>query len=155
MISRKGERIFGIPEYLLLNSVFEKGFVPVPVLLSRLKKIEDNPWRSLKNAVSTINQIYDCIELCGDKKGIYVRVKKNWNKFFAVQTTYRVYGGSDNYVKLYDFLMQHQIVSNANIREYLGHKHTSTTSKFLRDIQFVKRSGRGNSSRWTLTQKIG
>ncbi|MCI5165919.1 MAG: hypothetical protein D3903_07450 [Candidatus Electrothrix sp. GM3_4] len=151
ILSEDEKSKFGIPEYLILNSVYEAGYMPVSILRSRLKKIETNPWESLKKAVSNINSVEECVELYGDKKGVYVRVKKIWNDFFKVQNTYRVYSASENYVKIYDFLSQHQPASNANIKEYLGHKHPSTTSKFLRNIQFVKRSGRGNSSRWTLT----
>ena len=147
VLSQDGGDAFGLSEYLVLNSIYETGYVPVSNLLSRLSKIEDNPWKSVKNAVSNIAQI----EMCGDKKGIYVRVKKSWNNFFEVKKTLRVYGASDNYVKLYDYLKQYQPASNADIKEYLGHKHTPSTSKFLRDIEFVKRTGRGSLSRWSLS----
>lgn len=146
VLSQDGGDAFGISEYLILNSIYETGYVPVSNLLSRLTKIEANPWDAIKNAVLKISQI----EMCGDKKGIYVRVKKPWNKFFEVKKPFRVYGASDTYVKLYDFLKQYQSASNADIKEYLGHKHTPTTSKFLRDIEFVKRVGRGSLSRWSL-----
>ena len=78
VLSQDGKDTFGISEYLILNSIYETGYVPVSNLLSRLAKIEANPWEAIKNAVSNIDQI----EMCGDKKGIYVRVNKNWNKFF-------------------------------------------------------------------------
>lgn len=149
VLSQDGEDTFGIPEYLILNSIYDSGYVPVSNLLSRLSKIEDNPWVSIKKAVSNIDQI----ELCGDKKGIYVRVKKTWNKFFKIKKVFRVYTASDNYVKLYDYLKQYQPASNSDIKEYLGHKHTPHTSKFLRDIEFVKRTGRGSSSRWSLANQ--
>ncbi len=155
ILSEDQKSTFGIPEYLILNSVFEKGYVPVSLLISRLKKIQDNPWGSIKMAVLNINETEKCLELCGDKKGIYVRVIKQWNDFFKIQKTYRVYVASKNYVKLYDFLKQHQPASNADIKEYLGHKQSPHTSKFLRDIQFVKRTGRGSLSRWSLVNASG
>lgn len=151
VLSQDGEDVFGIPEYLILNSVYETGYVPVSNLLSRLSKIGDNPWEIIKKAVSNINQI----ELCGDKKGIYVRVKKNWNKFFKVKKIFRVSNASNNYVKLYDYLKQYQPASNADIKEHLGHKHNTHTSKFLRNIEFVTRTGRSSSSRWSLETSQG
>ena len=140
------ENVYGIVEYLILNLIHEVGFVPVSKVLRRLIRIKEDPWSTLKKAVDNI----DKVEFCGDKRGIYIRVMPVWNKFFDVQKTYRVYAGSENYVKLYDFLKQHGTVSNANVRELLGHKHTPTTSKFLRHIQYIKRTGKGVSAKWSL-----
>ena len=150
VLSQDGGEEFGIPEYLILNSVYQAGYVPVAKLTSRLSRIVDDPWSSIKEAVSKIDQI----ELCGDKKGIYVRVKNTWNKFFKVKKTFRVYSASENYVKLYDYLIQLQPASNADIKEYLNHKHTTHTSQFLRDVEFVKRAGRGSLSRWSLVNAM-
>lgn len=136
---------YGIPEYLILNSLYEKGYVPVQKILDTLSRIETSPWEVLKGAVSQIDQV----ELCGDKSNIYVRVKPAWNKIFNVQKSFRASTASDNYVKLYDFIIKHKDASNADIKDHLGHKHTPQTSKFLREIKYVQRSGRGPTSRWS------
>lgn len=155
VLSEDRANTFAISEYLILNSIYETGYVPVSKLLYRLSRIVSNPWEAIKESILKINRKGDKIELCGDKKGVYVRVKKTWNKFFKVKKTFRVYGASDTYVKLYDFLKQYKSASNADIKEYLGHKHTPTTSKFLRDIEFVKHTGRGSLSRWALSNPTG
>lgn len=147
VLSYQNQESFGIPEYLILNLVFKKGYTPISNILQKLVRIKDNPWDTLKKAVSNIEEV----ELCGDKKGIYVRVKPTWNSFFDVTKTYRVYAGSNSYVKLYDFLHQHGSASNADIRALLGHIHTPTTSKFLRNIEYIKRSGKGVGAAWSLT----
>ena len=148
VLSNTNEATYGIPEYLILNLVYQTGFTSISNVLKKLIRIKENPWATLKLAVENIDEI----ELCGDKKDIYVRVKPVWNDFLDVQKTYRVYSGSDSYVKLYDFLKQHPTVSNADIKSLLGHKHTPTTSKFLRNIEYIKRTGKGVSAKWSLRE---
>lgn len=146
LLSYQNQYSFGIPEYLILNLVYKIGYTPVSNILQNLVRIKDNPWETLQQAVNNINRV----ELCGDKKGIYVRVKPFWNDFLDVTKTYRVYAGSNSYVKLYDFLQQHGSASNADIKALLGHNHTPTTSKFLRNIEYIKRTGKGVSAKWSL-----
>ena len=148
VLSNLNEDTYGIPEYLILNLVYQTGFTSISNVLKKLIRIKENPWATLKLAVKNIDEI----ELCGDKKDIYVRVKPVWNDFLDVQKTYRVYSGSDSYVKLYDFLQQHPTASNADIKALLGHKHTPTTSKFLRNIEYIKRTGKGVSAKWLLRE---
>ena len=146
LLSCQSQDSFGIPEYLILNLVFKTGYTPVSNILLKLVRIKENPWETLKQSVNNIDEV----ELCGDKKGIYVRVKPEWNSFLDVTKTYRVYAGSNSYVKLFDFLQQHGSASNANIKALLGHTHTPTTSKFLRNISYIKRTGKGVSATWSL-----
>jgi len=146
LLSYQSQDSFGIPEYLILNLVFKTGYTPVSNILLKLVRIKENPWETLKQSVNNIDEV----ELCGDKKGIYVRVKPEWNSFLDVTKTYRVYAGSNSYVKLFDFLQQHGSASNADIKALLGHTHTPTTSKFLRNISYIKRTGKGVSATWSL-----
>ncbi|MBW2664351.1 MAG: hypothetical protein JRD93_20835 [Deltaproteobacteria bacterium] len=146
LLSCQSQDSFGIPEYLILNLVFKTGYTPVSNILLKLVRIKENPWETLKQSVNNIDEV----ELCGDKKGIYVRVKPEWNSFLDVTKTYRVYAGSNSYVKLFDFLQQHGSASNADIKALLGHTHTPTTSKFLRNISYIKRTGKGVGATWSL-----
>ena len=146
LLSYQNQDSFGIPEYLILNLVYKTGYTPVSNILQKLVRIKENPWETLKQAVNIIDEV----ELCGDKKGLSIRVRPVWNGFLDVTKTYRVYAGSNSYVKLYDFLQQHGSASNADIKALLRHTHTPTTSKFLRNIEYIKRTGKGVSAKWSL-----
>jgi ATP-dependent DNA helicase RecG len=51
VLAMKNERRFGIPELLVLNSVYEKGYVGVTTLKKHLSKLVDAPWDSISSAV--------------------------------------------------------------------------------------------------------
>jgi ATP-dependent DNA helicase RecG len=147
--SERNVDVCGIPEYVVMNSVYEVGFVTVSDLMHRLAKIEDDPWRSIQQAIQRL----DCVELCGDSKGVYVRVVSDWNWMFEVQKTYRVSKVSSKYVKLFGFLKTHGQASNADITTLLEYGYTSQTSKFLRGTKFVRRTGSGPAATWSLTDR--
>jgi len=138
----------GVPELVILNSVYGKGHVSVGELRNRLDRMYPDPWIEIDRAVETL----PCVELCGTSSDIYVRVTPEWKLFFDVQKSLRLTVASQKYVSLYRFLTRHGSASNADIRAHLGHKHTSQTSEFLRRVSFVKRTGKGPAAQWHLSQ---
>lgn len=148
VMSESHKDVCGISEFMVLNSVCEAGHVSVSSLEDRLRKIEADPWASIQLAVEHLPPV----ELCGDRAGLYVRVKPEWNSFFDVQKTYRLSRASGKYVQLYRFLKTHGSASNSDIGSVLGHGHTSQTSKFLRDTTFVQRTGKGRRATWSLLE---
>jgi ATP-dependent DNA helicase RecG len=139
---------WGIPELLIINSVYEAGFVAVPTLERHLARVADDPWSTIVSAVSEMEQV----ELCGTNRGIYVRVAANWKNFLDVGRTFRVSETSTKHVKLYSYLKRHGDASNADVTELLGHKHGSQTSAFLRNAEYAKRTGVGPGARWSLVE---
>jgi hypothetical protein len=147
-IANDGNKVYGITDLLILNSVFEKGYVGVPALTKLLSKVNNNPWESIVASVDSL----DCVELCGTKDGLFVRVVPTWNSVLDVQKSFRITAASKKHVELYKFLFRHGKASNADIKSYLGHKHTSQTSVFLRTAAYTRRSGRGPSAVWSLVE---
>lgn len=151
VMSEEFKNVCGIAEFIILNAMCVGGYVAVSILEERLKKVEDKPWNSIQNAVEHL----PAVELCGDKTGVYVRVRPEWNKFFNVQKPYRLSRASTKYVKLYKFLKTHRSAANSNITTLLEHGHTSQTSKFLRETSFVQRTGKGVRASWSLKEHNG
>ena len=137
---------YGIPELLILNSVYESGVVPVQFLTKQLGKIADNPWIAVEEAVRKLTSV----ELCGTRTGVFVRVKPEWAKVLTVTKIFRVTPTSQQHVKLYQYLVRHGNARNADIKAHLGFKQTSQTSAFLKSASYARRSGRGPSSVWAL-----
>ena len=138
---------WGIPELLILNSVYETGVVGLDVLERRLQKLVKSPIDEIERAVKQISQV----EICGSKDGVYVRVLPSGKALMAVGRIFRTSPSSENYVKLYRYLKIHGEASNADLTEVLGYTYSSQTSKFLRETKFVGRHGTGPSARWKIT----
>jgi ATP-dependent DNA helicase RecG len=140
--------MWGIPELLIINRVYESGFVAVPALERPLARVADDPWATIVSAVEEMGQV----ELCGTNRGVYVRVAANWKNFLNVGRTFRVSETSTKHVKLYSYLKRHGDATNSDITELLGHKHSSQTSAFLRNAEYAKRTGVGPGARWSLIE---
>ena len=139
---------WGIPELLIINSVYESGFVPVPTLERLLARVADDPWIIIVDAVLKMEQV----ELCGTNGGVYVRVVLSWRNFLKVSRAFRVSETSTKHVKVYSYLKRHGDASNSDITELLGHKHSSQTSAFLRNAEYARRTGVGPGARWSLVE---
>lgn len=140
---------YGIPELLILNSVYETGAIAVQSLTKQLAKAVDDPWDAVERAIGKLPSV----ELCGTRAGIFVRLKPEWSKSFEVTKTFRVTSASQKHVRLYQYLARHRSASNSDIKAHLGFKQTSQTSAFLKSASYVKRSGRGPSSVWALADR--
>lgn len=149
VLAMENGKNYGVPELLLLNSVYEAGATPVFTLIKQLAKAVDRPWDAIETAVKNLNMV----EFCGNRSGIFVRVKPEWFKVLRVTKGLRVTGTSAKHVKLYKFLARHGTASNADVKAHLGLKHTSQTSAFLKAASYVRRSGRGPGSVWSLVDK--
>jgi ATP-dependent DNA helicase RecG len=139
---------WGIPELLILNSVYERGAVPIQELEARLDRLLDSPLQAIETAVKQLLQV----ELCGSRDGVFVRVLPDWKAYLAVEKTFRIGPSSSKYVDLFLYLRAHGQASNADLTELLGYNHSSQTSKFLRETKFVQRFGSGPSARWRIVE---
>lgn len=142
---------FGVAELLILNSVYGTGYVHVGRLESRLSRMSDRPWETITRAV----QHLDMVELCGNQRGVFVRVRPDWREVLRVERLFRPPTSSDKHVALYSMLRKYGTASNADIGEILEHAHASQTSRFLKDARYVERTGSGRSTRWSLVQEHG
>jgi predicted HTH transcriptional regulator len=140
---------YGIPELLILNSVYETGSVAVLTLIKQLAKATNAPWPAVETAVEKL----DCVDLCGTHSGVFVRVKPEWSNLLKITKAFRVTSASPKHVKLYKYLARHGSASNADIKAHLGFTQTSQTSQFLKSASYAKRSGRGPSSIWSLAER--
>ena len=140
---------WGVPELLIVNSVYETGVVSVVELESRLQKVVASPWAEINKAVEQMRQV----ELCGTRDGVFIRVLPDWKEFLDVGRSFRVSSSSPNYVKLYQYLRSYGQATNADLTELLGYSHSSQTSRFLREANFVERRGDGPGASWLIVEK--
>jgi predicted HTH transcriptional regulator len=139
---------FDLVDLVLLNDIFKGGFVSVEKMEAQIRNLVPDPWRGIQGSVER----HPFFELCGDRRGVYVRVSRDYRELMEVSKQFRASSASAKFVRLFEFLKQHAVASNADITELLGHRHSSQTSKFLRDTLFVKRSGTGPAARWSFAR---
>ncbi len=139
---------FGIPELLILNSVFEVGFITVNKIQKQLSKVANDPWQATLDAVKRLG---DYVELCGSRSGVYIRVNKDYKDFMKVGKTLKVSPASEKYVQLYCYLKKHETASNEDLTGLLNYSYSSQTSTFLKRTEYVKRTGHGPNAKWLLS----
>ncbi len=137
---------WGVPEMLILNSVYQTGHVDVRTIEKQLGRVRGNSWKLINSALESLPMV----ELCGTRAGVFIRLTSQWRKAFNVDKTFRASTASKKYVDLYDYLRRHGDASNSDLTPLLGHNHSSQTSRFLRDTAFVKREGHGPAAKWKL-----
>ena len=142
------QQTWGIPELLVINSVYETGVASVQDLEGRLRLVVESPWHEIDKAVNQIDQV----EFCGTRNGVYVRVVPAWKDYMLVGKTFRLSASSSKYVSLFRYLRKHGDASNADLTEELGYNHSSQTSAFLRNARFVVRRGSGPNARWIIAE---
>ena len=138
---------FGIPELLILNSVYENEYISVSKILKQLEKLSSDPWTDI---LSAINQLKGYVELCGNKTGVFIRVCRDAINMFKVSKIFRASPASEKYVRLYTYFKKHGKASNEDLTGLLGYNYSSQTSAFLRRAEYVKRTGHGPNAKWYL-----
>ena len=133
---------------VILNSVYEIGFVRVDVLLAMLERVVDDPWNEIVKAVDALPYV----ELCATRSDVYVRVVTNYANHFEVDKNLRASPVSERLVKLFKYLHKHGSASNSDITQHLGYKYGTQTSEFLKKTKFVKRQGNGPKATWILAR---
>ena len=147
VLSLRSDTELGIPELLILNMVHEKGYENVENVMTRLSRITDNPWETLKESVGRLQQV----ELCGSPDGIFIRTTQDWSDFLDVKRRFRASKNSNKHVVLYEVLQRYNEVRNSDIIEILDYKYSSQVSRFLKGAKYVSSSGgSGINSIWRL-----
>lgn len=139
----------GIIEMLLLNILYETGYVSVKDLLSKLKPFNIEPWKAVLEVLE--NKVMSkIIELAGNRNGVFIKVKDSYLEYLKVSKKMKITAASEKHVKLFTFMMKHKNATNEDITKLLKYKHSSQTSTFLRNLEYVKKKKTGVTSFWAL-----
>ena len=139
-----------ISDLLILNSLYERGSLSVVDTVELIRKTTTNPWAEIDNFIDRWDSF---AELCGAKNGIYIRVKDDAKDLFKIEKPFRVPQNSSKYVAVFRYLRKHGSATNEDISNLLEYNHSSTTSRFLGELEWVERSGKSVASKWRLGRK--
>lgn len=137
----------GIVDLFILNSVYATGYINVTELERRLKNITEKPWSDIEIAMNE-NPLKFYVEYVGTKNGLYICVLDSYREYFLVKKSLKKNSTNEKHIKLYKFLKEYQNGSNEEITSVLGYKHSSQTSLFLKNAEYVKK-GKSANSKWT------
>lgn len=145
-----GKQQLFLPDLILLNMLSEKAYVSFPECADMIKKVTVDTSKAI---IEFSNRWETYLEICGTKESILLRIKDNSVDFFNLDKTIKPPPNSDKFVKLFFMLKKHKWVNNEDVSILLGYKQSQSTSRFLSDIEWIERSGKGIASKYQLSEK--
>lgn len=136
-----------VPDLVILNCLYEKGISDLLDAFNNIKNLSNDRWRSISDFLQRWEPI---VELGGSKEGIFIVVRESAIKLLEVQKIPKMPSASQKYVNLFLFLKRHGVATNEEISNLLKHGHSSTTSRFLKEIDWIEKSGKGIATRFRL-----
>lgn len=146
VLTQKNPEEFGIPELIIINSLYSKGYIDIQTIEKNISKLVREPWETISNIEERLEQI----EFCGNNDGVFIRVSPTWVNYFKLTKQLKINKSSENHVKVYRFLKEHEHASSEDLNDHIGYAQTSSLSRFLTNAAYVKKSGAGPSTRWSL-----
>lgn len=137
---------FDVPALVIANRLYERGHIRVEELELDLWRVTQDPWQVIQDVTDRVPYF----ELCGTNEGVFVRVGPSYRGHFEVARTLSLSTRSEKHVRMFSHLKAHGSISNTDATQLLGYGHASSTSVFLREAKYLKRSGSGSTSRWHL-----
>lgn len=145
-----GKQQLFLPDLILLNALSERAYVPLPECGDMITKVILDTSKAI---IDFSNRWNTYLEICGTKEGILLRIKDNSVEFFDLHKTIKPPPNSDKFVKLFFMLKKHKWVSNEDVSTLLGYKQSQSTSRFLSDIEWIERSGKGIATKYKLSDE--
>lgn len=149
LITQKYVPNCGLIELLILNSIYQIGYVSISDLENLIGNLVPNPWEEIVNSIEH-EPFKDYVELKGDNSGIYVCPRRRYNFYFEVTKPFPTASNSDKHIKLYKFLKTHGEANNEVIMKHLGYKSAGATSSFLKKAIYTVNKGKSRNSKWYL-----
>ncbi len=151
LITQKYVPNCGIVELLILNSIYETGFIKISELENLLSKLVTNPWEEIINSVEE-EPFKNYVELKGSNLGVFVCPKRKYNYYFEVTNPFKTGSNSDKHIKLFKFLKKHKEANNEVLMNHLGYKSAGATSTLLKKATYTLNKGKSRNSKWYLKE---
>ncbi len=140
-----GKQQLFLHDLILLNTLSDKAFMPLPEALDLIKKITPDKWKGILDFIGRWDRYVD---LCGTKDEVYLRIKDEVIDFFELAKTLKSPQNSDKFVKLLILLKKHNWATNEEISNFIGYKQSQSTSRFLAPIKWIEKTGKGVATRY-------
>ncbi|PJZ29477.1 RNA-binding domain-containing protein [Leptospira kmetyi] len=149
VLTQENPDAMGIIEMLILNIIYEVGFISIADLMKRLKVYKTEPWQTILDVMNN-PELNKVVEFAGTKGGLFIKVKDAYLDYLKVSKKFRESPVNDKHVKLYMFLMKHGSATNVEIGGLLKYRYPSQTSSFLRNLEYAKKVGKASKTQWVI-----
>jgi ATP-dependent DNA helicase RecG len=139
----------GIVELLILNNIYETGYVNISDLENSLENIISNPWEEIMETLDD-DTFKNYVELKGNNDGVFICPKKGFNSFFEISNPFRGGSNSSKHIKLFKFLKTHGKANNGVLMNHLGYKSAGAASSLLKKANYTYNKGKSRNSTWYL-----
>ncbi|MBF0693445.1 MAG: putative DNA binding domain-containing protein [Flavobacterium sp.] len=138
-----------LSDLYIINNLYKTGHVSVSALEKQLGKILQKPWQEIEKSMAR-EEMKELFTYHGNNDGVFICTTKKGIISLGVAKAFRTAANSEKHVRLYLYLRQHKSATNEEIRDALGFKFASSTSQFLKNLNYVKNSGKARKSSWSL-----
>jgi hypothetical protein len=138
-----------LTDLLIINKIYQKGFVNIFDLEKDLKNIYKNPWNEISKSIQKTKML-EYIELNGSNEGIFICTNDIGDIWLDVTKKFKPTTNSEKHIKLFNHLRTHKNANNEEIMNLLEFSRASVTSNFLGKLKYVKNTGKSRTSRWSL-----
>ena len=142
-----GKQSLYLHDLILLNTLYQKGYLSLFKCFKLIKKVISNQWEGIQEFISRWD---NHIELCGSKNEISLRIKDEAKDFFELEKTLQPPSNSDKFVKLFIILQKYKSANNEEISNYLEYKQHQSTSRFLSNIKWIEKIGKGIATQYKI-----
>ena len=142
-----GKQRLYLSDLILLNTLHKKSHISLQECFNLIKRVCRNTWQAINELT---NRWENYVELFGSNEKVGLRIKDDALEFFDLRKSLRAPSNSDKFVKLLHLLKNNGGVSNEEISQYLGFRQSQSTSRFLRTIKWIEKTGEGVTARYII-----
>jgi ATP-dependent DNA helicase RecG len=149
LLTQKYIKKCSISDLYIINNLHKVGFANVISIEKQLVKVTQIPWQEIERSMER-EEMKNYFTYHGNNDGLFICTTSRGIVALSVSKAFRTASNSDKHVNLYLYLKKHRYATNDEIMSLLGFKFAASTSKFLKNLNYVKNSGKGRSSKWSL-----
>lgn len=149
ILTQKYIKKCNVSDLYIINYLYKTGHVSLTVLEKQLGKILQKPLQEIEKSMAR-DEMKEYFTFHGNNDGIFICTTKRGIIALGVSKAFRTAANSEKHVKLFFYLKQHKSATNEEIKDALGFKFASSTSQFLKNLNYVKKSGNARKSIWSL-----
>lgn len=149
ILTQKYIKKCNISDLYIINNLYISGQVSITFLEKQIGKVIQKPWQEIQKSMDR-EEMKEFFTYQGNNDGIFICTNRRGIVALDVSKAFRTTANSEKHVKLYLYLKKHKSATNEEIKDLLGFKYASSTSKFLKNLTYVKNAGKSRKSNWSL-----
>lgn len=149
ILTQKYIKKCNVSDLYIINNLYKSGHVSLTALEKQLSRVLQKPWQEIEKSMER-EEMNEYFTYHGNNDGLFICTTARGIVALNVSKAFRTVSNSEKHVKLYQYLKKHKSATNEEIKDLLGFKYASSTSQFLKGLNYVKNTGKSRKSNWSL-----